>query len=199
MNAPSEKKTALKKRKMRIVDAALACFLENGYHQTGVRDIARKAGISLGNLYNHFSGKEAVLAEIAALDRQELQPFLDMLSDHSKPDETLMRFVSAYAGYAAHPENVVLTVELVSESVHNADIAALFNENWAALVGTVSDLLRKGAADGTFREFADPHEIAELIMDTLEGYALRSYFANGANEKTALDTLQDFIRHAIRK
>ncbi|MDA4844923.1 TetR/AcrR family transcriptional regulator [Hoeflea poritis] len=200
MNAPEDKTAALQKRKMRIVDAALTCFLENGYHQTGVRDIARKAGISLGNLYNHFPGKEAVLAEIAALDRQETQPFLDLLADHSQPEKTLKRFVSAYADYSAQPENVVLTTELVGESVHNPEIAALFSENWTSLVDALKNLLKAGMADGCFRAFSDPDETAEMIMDLLESLGLRLLLADGEKKKSAaIDALQDFIGHATRK
>ncbi len=198
MNAALDRLSALQRRKMRIVEAAIACFLENGYHQTGVREIAKKAGISLGNLYNHFSGKEAVLAEIATLDRQETQPYLRMLGDHRRPADTLMRFVRDYATYAAEPENVILTVELISESVHNPEIAALFVENWNDLIEALSGLLRKGAQDGCFRDFADPDEVAELILDAVESYGLRRHLAK-TKKKSAIEELKTFVHHATRK
>lgn len=59
-------------RRARIVEAALACFVEKGFHQTGMREIAATAGVSLGNLYNHFPGKEALIALIASLEAEEL-------------------------------------------------------------------------------------------------------------------------------
>ena len=65
----TKRSKAVARRREQILEAAVTCFIENGYHQTGVRDIARRAGISLGNLYNHFPGKHDVLAEIAALER----------------------------------------------------------------------------------------------------------------------------------
>jgi AcrR family transcriptional regulator len=58
----------LKSRRAHILEAALMSLLEKGYHQTGVRDIAKRAGVSLGNLYNHFSGKHAVLGR-CCMDR----------------------------------------------------------------------------------------------------------------------------------
>ena len=72
---------ALAKRRQHILEAAVMCILESGYHQTGVREIAKRAGVSLGNLYNHFSGKHEVLAEIAAVERKEMAPILALLHE----------------------------------------------------------------------------------------------------------------------
>ena len=57
----TDKEKSIHPRKIEIVHAAVTCFLERGYHQTGVRDIAKQAEVSLGNLYIHFKGKEALL------------------------------------------------------------------------------------------------------------------------------------------
>lgn len=52
-----------------IEDAACALFTRQGFHGTGMREIAERAGISVGNIYNHFPTKEALLA--ALMDRFE--------------------------------------------------------------------------------------------------------------------------------
>ena len=59
-------------RHKHIVESAAICFIEQGFHQTSVRDIAKRANISLGNLYNHFGNKTALIAEIAALEADNL-------------------------------------------------------------------------------------------------------------------------------
>lgn len=47
-------------RRRQIEDAALELFRERGFHGVGLRDIAAGAGVSLGNIYNHFSAKEPI-------------------------------------------------------------------------------------------------------------------------------------------
>jgi AcrR family transcriptional regulator len=47
-----------------VLDAALRLFSHRGYRATSVRDIARAAGVSTGNLYHHFAGKEAIFLEL---------------------------------------------------------------------------------------------------------------------------------------
>ena len=44
----------------RIIDAACELFLEQGYHGTSMRQIAERAGLTMGGIYNHFGGKESI-------------------------------------------------------------------------------------------------------------------------------------------
>ena len=45
----------------KILEAALALFRERGYDDTTMRDVARRAGVSLGNAYYYFDSKETLL------------------------------------------------------------------------------------------------------------------------------------------
>lgn len=47
-----------------IIKAAHDLFLENGYHGTSMRQIAARAGIALGGIYNHFGGKEEIFQDV---------------------------------------------------------------------------------------------------------------------------------------
>ncbi|MEQ9244428.1 MAG: TetR/AcrR family transcriptional regulator [Nitratireductor sp.] len=183
-------------RKQRIIEAAVTCFLDAGYHQTGVRDIAHRAGISLGNLYNHFSGKEAVLAEIARIEAQELEAFHTLLAAGPDPKATLKRFVEDYAKYAARPENAVLGLEILSEAIRAPQIATLFSGNRAGLVSGLEELLEKGTRTGHFRAFEDPRETAGLIHDAIEGRALRVLLKDAKG--SAKTTLWRFIDAATQ-
>ncbi|WP_331743801.1 helix-turn-helix domain-containing protein [Kitasatospora sp. NBC_01300] len=44
-----------------LADAALDLFLERGYDQVGVKDVADAADVSVTTLFKHFSGKEALV------------------------------------------------------------------------------------------------------------------------------------------
>lgn len=50
--------------KAKIMAAALELFADNGYHNSSINKIAKKAGISKGLTYNYFDSKEALLEEI---------------------------------------------------------------------------------------------------------------------------------------
>ncbi len=50
----------------RILAAALELFVRRGYHNVSVHDLQRRAGVSIGSIYNHFGGKEGVAKALYA-------------------------------------------------------------------------------------------------------------------------------------
>ncbi|MYW96598.1 helix-turn-helix transcriptional regulator [Amycolatopsis rubida] len=64
MTEPSgrrERKKAATRRK--IADAALRLFLERGYDEVGIRDIAAEADVAVTTVFSHFASKEALVFE----------------------------------------------------------------------------------------------------------------------------------------
>lgn len=53
----------------KIHEAAVTLFTRQGFHGTGMREIAQQAGVSLGNIYNHHRTKDELFA--ALLDEYE--------------------------------------------------------------------------------------------------------------------------------
>jgi len=94
-----------------IADAALRLFLDRGYDQVSIRDIADAADVSTTTLFKHFTGKEALVfdededreAELVAAVRQRAagQGILDALREHAlttglpyAADPQLAKFIS---------------------------------------------------------------------------------------------------------
>jgi len=192
-----ETKKSVHPRKTEIVRAAVTCFLERGYHQTGVRDIAKQAGVSLGNLYNHFKGKEAVLAYIAEIEGEELSEFVTLLSEPDDPLAALERFVAAYASYAALPENALLGAEILTEALRNPLIAEVFGKNRKQLIDAIVTCLDDGAKSGVFVAYDAPDVAACMLLDALEGNGLRQLSKRTNDEKSA-QTLQAVLINSLK-
>lgn len=48
----------------KVLKAALSLFSRQGYRATSMRQIARRSGLSVGNLYHHFGSKEAIFQRL---------------------------------------------------------------------------------------------------------------------------------------
>ncbi len=189
---------AVARRRQQILEAALWCFLENGYHQTGVRDIAKRAGVSLGNLYNHFPGKHDVLVEIAALERSELAPMIKLLRKPGPAPKVLERFLTSYGKYLASVDNVLLTVEITSEAIRKPDIGALFLGNQEELARALAELIERGIQEAAYRPGVEPTEAARLILEMIEGCAYRSVLGEKPMRKLLVG-VKDFTMAALKK
>lgn len=79
------------KNKLKIERAALQLFTRKGFHGTTVREIAKKARVSMGKLYTYYDTKEEIFIDLAqrlgakmeALRQKELIPLLMSLDPGS--------------------------------------------------------------------------------------------------------------------
>ncbi|GJL85229.1 MAG: hypothetical protein DHS20C02_10040 [Micavibrio sp.] len=65
---------AKKNVKEEVVQAALALAVERGWAQASLRDVSERAGLSLGELHEHFDDKSDILVALGRMiDRQVLE------------------------------------------------------------------------------------------------------------------------------
>ncbi len=62
---PASKAKKAPSNKIVILDVAEELFVEHGYRETTVSDIAKRAGMSAANLYRHYENKEDIAAACA--------------------------------------------------------------------------------------------------------------------------------------
>lgn len=62
--------------KEKIAEAAWELFWLKGYHATSISDIARKAGLPKGSVYNYYSSKQALLLEVLGRLRYQMETSL---------------------------------------------------------------------------------------------------------------------------
>lgn len=60
-----------------ILDTALHLYSSKGYFNTSIHDIQREAGVSMGSIYNHFSGKEAIAKALYDALLSEVEAIVD--------------------------------------------------------------------------------------------------------------------------
>ena len=160
-----------------ILIAAVKCFVEQGFHQTSIRDIAERAGVSVGNLYNHFAGKESLIAEIASLEAADVSALSERLEAIANPVEAIDRFIVLYAEYFSQRENIVLTAEIIAECLRNPEIGAGFVTNRTELVATLARRIKMAARELDLTLAGPPVELANPILDVVEGLAMRAALA----------------------
>ncbi|MBV7256476.1 TetR/AcrR family transcriptional regulator [Pacificimonas sp. WHA3] len=179
-------------RRALLIETAIACFVEQGIARTGMRDIAKKAGVSVGNLYNHFPGRDDLIAEIARIETADLADVVTQVARCADAHDAIDSFVESYFLYCADPISAVLTVEITSEALRNPAIDALFSGSRALLVDTLATLIT-GCG---WRETQAPAQAA-LILDTIEGSALRVGLTGEKPGKRDTKALISFVRRAL--
>jgi len=100
-----------------ILDVALEMIIEVGAENLAMREVARRAGVPIGSVYQYFPSKTAIIRELAKrnLDRvglllqEELARLLADFGGRPTPAQAVNRLVDAFFGrYIAHPEETAV-------------------------------------------------------------------------------------------
>lgn len=75
---PKEKLKKGDVTRLAVEDAAIELFMEQGYHATSMRQIAERANLALGGIYNHFSSKEEIF-EAIIVDKHPYRKILPII------------------------------------------------------------------------------------------------------------------------
>ncbi len=91
-----------KSRKQEILDAALACFIENGVEATTIDMIRERSAASVGSLYHHFGNKESIAAAIYVQAMQNYhEARQEYLSAARTAEEGVKAVVHSYIDWVA--------------------------------------------------------------------------------------------------
>ncbi len=144
--------------------AAEAVFSEQGF---GARmdDIAERAGVSVGTLYNHFDDRNALLQELIQARRETLVARVDtVLAEVARQPfrEQLRTFLDAFFGhFREHARFFAMLMQ--SAFIHSPGFPRR-DDTVAELSARVEQLIQRGVASGELRP-----EGAELYPSLLLG------------------------------
>ncbi len=138
----------------RIQTVAADLFLRRGFAATSVEDIAAAAGISRASLFNHYRGKPAIVAALAA----DMEPRLLQLLRHylEKPLSTAQRLQQLFE-YAARvlAQTAPLTRILFVHGSNGAGFPELEIE--------FDNLISAGVQQGDVRTDLPTQHLAEMV------------------------------------
>lgn len=153
-----------------ILDAAARVFARRGFGQATVADIAAEAGISMGALYHHFTGKEELFKAIAEQHIRDQEAAYRGLLPSPSLRETIERFVDFWLDHCQQEDELDgLIMECWAQAAREPwareAIAALFRDGADLFRGT----LRVGQDAGVVRKDIDLDASASVLLCVLQG------------------------------
>jgi AcrR family transcriptional regulator len=167
-----------------ILAGAKSAFDEHGYHGTTVRDIARRAGVTVPGLYYHYESKQAMLVSLLMGSMTSLLDLCAAALATAAPDP-VSRFAAliecVVEFMARHASQGLLQSEIRSlEPDNRTRYVALRDELETLLRGIVAD----GNAEGAFHtEF--PVETSRAVLTMCDAVG-RWYRPGGRMSPTTL-------------
>jgi AcrR family transcriptional regulator len=165
----------------RIAAAALNLFLQNGYHNTSVREVAQKAGLSVGSVFNYFISKEEILFFLLSSGQvraetgfqKQRAEFERLKQDGASPRDLFLR---AYERYAALTDELRRNTVLAYQETKSLTLAERkrFLEGEERIQHFFEEIIAYGISQGAFPA-GDIRLKAHCLLVLAQSWAVRHW------------------------
>ena len=170
-------KTKLGLAKMnKLLDAAEELFTSNGFNDTSISDICKKAGTAVGTFYIYFQTKTDVYRYLMWKYKKEIKNLLaESIKSCSTRYEMEREGIKCFIKFAVKTPNVY-NIIWGSLSIDQS----LFVDYYLSFAESYSKALRRSSDE---LEIADPTTISYMLMGISNFVGLRALFENMSDEE----------------
>ena len=158
----------------RVIDAAVACILDEGFYRASSNKIARRAGVTWGVIQYHFGTREALLLAVHERGLDELDRCLaDAVVTGDSVEARLRSFVDALWGYYRRPEFLAYMQVMLnlSHDPTTADSTQAALKSVGARVNERVPALVRAVLAGDLPD-AETERIGRFLYNVVRGLAL---------------------------
>ncbi len=154
-----------------ILDEAEKLFVEKGYRDTSIDEIAAHAGVAKGTLYQHFPGKEALIMALLERNFALLEQTLERIAREASPARTRLEHLLRYV-YQERGGQHRFLLQFLDQSVEGrqAIVAGKHGhiaERWQQITSQIRGMLEDGKAEGAFDQAISTELMLCLFLELL--------------------------------
>jgi AcrR family transcriptional regulator len=202
---PKLSEKVIAEKKSVIETAAKELFIKQGFHATSMRDISKRADVSLGNLYNYFETKEAIFESIindylSVID-DKLKNILDEIDEPLEP--TSLRRLGQMAGELVNDHSdfwLLMYIDVLE--FRNRHFRKMFDGLADYFKRVFSEKFESAVARGDVRTGVDPAVVfTAAYMQFFNYFLVEKLFGGnshlGLTDEQALNTLTKIFSYGV--
>ncbi|WP_027398203.1 TetR/AcrR family transcriptional regulator [Anaerovorax odorimutans] len=185
-----------------ILESAYRLFMDKGYINTKIIDIANECGIGKGTVYEYFSSKESLFCEIFkkkfVAKYMEIDNIINDSMTCSEKLEVVINFDIENANLTGNNKNILHYIMMKSDLINNQELITSMNELKNFKLNLIHKIIKEGIDKGEFVE-VDPLMAAVSIIGATHfyisfGYDLKSPPENLEKIKKNPWDIQEFLK-----
>jgi TetR/AcrR family transcriptional regulator, repressor for uid operon len=181
-------------RRAQILRAAGTCFVEKGFHQSSVAEIARTAEISMGLLYRYFPNKEAIVHAFAEQDRMMLSQALTELAQCQNLRVGVELFIEQVFTAMYSSADLRIASEVLAECGRNLALLASVQAEDALINSAVLQTLETLAKRKIISNHCAAPDHALILMALLEGIGVRITLMPGEEKRIKSAVIEAIVQ-----
>ena len=179
-----------------LLSIAAQEFAENGYHETKISTIVKKAGLSQPTFYLYFASKEAIFQELVDTFRTDLKKLMKDsrlkagIDEASVPEQIVRNLERIFTFFNQNQQLTRIGFYISAESIEIKSLMA----------SQIEVNLEFEVQEGYFREDIDMEIVAESLVGVIERLTFHQLF-NGLKgpEELAFEIVNFFLQGMVKK
>lgn len=181
-----------------IIKAAVDEFLENGYEGTSMESIARRAGVSKGGLYHHFSSKDEILLLANQKLNDPIHTIMLQASQQPSASEGLKLYLSNYLKYwMGHRREMVFYTLSYVKLLDNPSLWEMYERFTENMITFFQGLYQRGIDSGEFISHS-AYDSAITFMAAIDGIAMYLMMDTNLKLEKILSVFQEKFVHGLQ-
>jgi len=169
----SPRTTDKERKREQILRAAIKVFSRQGVHNFKMMDIAERAKVGKGTLYEYFPSKDELIIGVFRLIFADYDAYIgERIDNDTDPETRLKQIISASCGFFTdRRERLDVIFDLWAVSVPRRaakPLMADMDQAYHRYTGWLAGIIDEGIAGGLFRQ-VDSTSVASMIMALLDG------------------------------
>jgi TetR/AcrR family transcriptional regulator, transcriptional repressor for nem operon len=177
----------------RILDAASQAFRENGVAAAGVDEVMRRAGLTHGGFYSHFSDKAELVAEACTAAFDDAVPNLDRIARGKTAAARARLLIDSYLG-TRHRDNRGSGCVVVAVGADMVRLQGAARQGYSRGFGQHLDRLA-----AALRLDPDPARNRDRVMHLMSSLVGALLFARAIDDPAASDAMLHAMRRQLRE
>jgi AcrR family transcriptional regulator len=172
--SPKVPEAYLQARRTEILEAAVKCFMEKGFHNTTMQDIYSVTNLSPGAVYNYFSSKEdIVVTALKAFHDWSFSSLGQLITKN--PDESLINVIRFWLSIIKQndvSQSISIQLDFYSEATRNSRVREAVLKTQDATHVKLIEVIKQNQRAGTINAKLNPLAIARAIMGMVFGMGI---------------------------
>ena len=173
-------------RSAEILDSARRAFAEKGFDGASMQDLARKAGMSVGNFYRYFPSKAAIVEAMIAVDMAEMEQDFAAILKHPNPIEALRATIEQKISDGDCQDDGKIWAEITAAALRKPEIGEAAARMEAGIVSHLTTIFAHAARVPLDQAQARWTAHAHLLIMLVKACAMQHPNAPGAGDLTRL-------------
>ena len=184
--------------RQRILEAAMLCFSENGFHSASMQQICAAANMSPGGVYRYFASKDAIIEAIVAHVHERNTDYFKRMTAQGA---TLQSFFDV--GFTCLKDLIEgpasgLFCEVFAEAQRNPQIRTMFEGKCREAHVMMRDVLARMQADGLIDRSLDVDVAGIMLMAIGDGMLVRTRLDPDVKFDALWPGLKDLVMRMLR-